>query len=691
MISVIIPTYNRVKFLTIALKSILEQSLPAEKYEILVIDNNSTDTTKKVVSNITHKSENRLRYIFEPNPGLVNARHRGAEEARGEILVFADDDIIASPEWLAAINEAFEDPNAALVGGKVLPEYEAEPPEWLDAFWVRNELGSWMMYLSLIDLGEQVREVPANYVFGCNFSIRKNVLYQGGGFHPDSFPSNLIRYRGDGEYGLALEIMRRGYKTIYHPKASVKHQVTKQRMTANYFCCRSFYEGISNSYTEIRQRGEISSVTQDSNRIRYTEEFAQTLLKGILQFHSNSSSDVQQLIKLCYEQGRLYHHDQASSDPELLKYVFKKDYYTSLTIYSENYKKIPSKLASNSKPRNLLYLNKTTEEVLLQQAMLLCEDAKLLLKKSQFLEALAKLDEAMYHYPQIKGLQTMRATCLLRLGRNAEAEIAERADGFAVKQGSKTTSVQEKRKTLKELHEVYNQDFYEEQKNDSLRAAKVIVPLLLQHFEPVNSVVDIGCGVGTWLSVLFQHNVKEIKGFDTNDLPPESYFIDKKRIETNCDFSFKKFQINWKADLALCLEVGEHLPELAADLLVRNLVNIAPVIIFSAAFPGQTGVNHINEQPLWYWREKFNCCGYAEIDFLKPLIWSNPKVSWWYRQNITSFVSLEYLEKNPKVKQLSSRYPELPDPHRLTVVSEWILKKQFNLTTAAMNKPDLIK
>lgn len=426
MISVIIPTYNRADLLAVALESILQQSLSANNYEIIVVDNNSTDNTQKVVSEINQKNGNRIISVFEENPGLVNGRHRGAKEAKGDILVFGDDDIIVSPGWLTAINQAFNDPKVALVGGKVIPDYEIEPPEWINEFWSKTELGSWIFYLSLIDLGDEVGEIPANYVFGCNFSIRKSVLYECGGFHPDSFPPQLIKYRGDGEYGLALEIMKRGYKTIYHPQARVKHQVTKERMTANYFCRRSFYEGISNSYTEIRQRGGVSGDKQDSDRIRYTQEFAEALLKGVLQFQSNSLLEIKRMVNWCYEQGKLYHHDCASADNNLLTYVLKKDYYAFNVLTKEN-KMSSSKLVSQQ-PIYLMYLNKNAPAILAEQAQLLLKDAQKLFGECRYQEALVKIDKAMYMEPRILGLQYMRGVCLLNVGRVAEAEIAIRAE-----------------------------------------------------------------------------------------------------------------------------------------------------------------------------------------------------------------------------------------------------------------------
>lgn len=227
-----------------------------------------------------------------------------------------------------------------------------------------------------------------------------------------------------------------------------------------------------------------------------------------------------------------------------------------------------------------------------------------------------------------------------------------------------------------QIQNMYNTEFYKAHRDDSLRSAEVVVPLILNVF-PADSLVDIGCGVGTWLSVFHACGVNGIRGFDVNDLPPHNYFVDKICIETGCDFSSRDFLLNIKSDLCICLEVGEHLPDEAAGTLVENLVKVSPVIIFSAAFPGQSGLNHINEQPPWYWRDKFHAHGYTEIDFLRPFIWSDARVCWWYRQNITSFVHLDYLKENTTALELAGRYRQESDINRLTPVSEWILKMQF--------------
>ena len=225
-----------------------------------------------------------------------------------------------------------------------------------------------------------------------------------------------------------------------------------------------------------------------------------------------------------------------------------------------------------------------------------------------------------------------------------------------------------------ESSRIYDEHFYDEQKDTSHRSAKIVVPIIVKVFNP-ESVIDIGCGVGSWLRQFQENGVSDVCGYDINGLSAENYFVDKKLIQTNVDITSNNFKVNSKYDLLICLEVAEHLPAEVADDFVKNLAGISQVIIFSGAFPGQTGVNHINEQPPWYWREKFNKLGYVEIDFIRPRILDNDDVSWWYRQNITCYVKPETLIDNPHLAALARAHGQNSGVHKLTIVNEWVLRR----------------
>jgi hypothetical protein len=158
-----------------------------------------------------------------------------------------------------------------------------------------------------------------------------------------------------------------------------------------------------------------------------------------------------------------------------------------------------------------------------------------------------------------------------------------------------------------------------------------VVPIIMDKVKPT-SVLDVGCGIGTWLSVFEEHGIKEYLGIDGEHVRKEMLKIPVTHFTTQN--LTKPSSLNKIFDLALCLEVAEHLPESAADTLVEFLVRHAESILFSAAIPGQGGQNHLNEQWTAYWEIKFNKHGFYFHDSIRPLIWNNEKVQWWYKQNI---------------------------------------------------------
>jgi len=330
-ISVIIPTRNRSKYLIDAVKSVLDQSLDQSAYEILIVDNGSEDDTRATAERLEKRNPRRLRYIYENKPGLHHGRHRGIWEAGAEILVFIDDDIIAAPRWLEMITDTFGSNDVALVGGKVLPRWEGEVPQWLNSFKKENEFGWTIGYLSLLDFGNTPREIPGKFVFGCNFSIRKSVLVECGGFHPDGMPEELIQYRGDGETALSKSVQAHGYKIIYQPRALIYHRIPPERLTVDYFCRRAFNQGISKSFTEIRHEYGLNlmpafaSVSQRSPATRAKELFSRFFSRK--RPFRNPYRAIRQQIAKSHEAGKSYHKSQVADDPKILEYVLQKTYF----------------------------------------------------------------------------------------------------------------------------------------------------------------------------------------------------------------------------------------------------------------------------------------------------------------------------------------------------------------------------
>ncbi|MFY0628962.1 MAG: methyltransferase domain-containing protein [Flavobacteriaceae bacterium] len=182
----------------------------------------------------------------------------------------------------------------------------------------------------------------------------------------------------------------------------------------------------------------------------------------------------------------------------------------------------------------------------------------------------------------------------------------------------------------------------------NLESPNLIVPEVLKFITP-KSVVDIGCGLGNFLHVFKQNGVEEILGVNGPWVEKELLFkyIDQEEfLEWDLE---KEIVLDKKYDLAVNLEVAEHLNEKAADTIVKTLVNAGEVVLFSAAIPLQGGQNHINEQPLTYWEEKFSKHGYVVHDIIRSVIWDNDKIPFWYRQNMVFIAPKEYTFKNNPV------------------------------------------
>ena len=134
-LSIIIPTFNRCATLARTLESLIEVNKEEGNFEVLIVDNGSSDGTSAMVEGFrSNLSRQQWRFLSEPMPGLLSARHRGALESAGDICIFIDDDVRLDPEWLNAFQDAFKDPSVVLVGGPSRPLFEVKPAPWLKAF-----------------------------------------------------------------------------------------------------------------------------------------------------------------------------------------------------------------------------------------------------------------------------------------------------------------------------------------------------------------------------------------------------------------------------------------------------------------------------------------------------------------------------------------------------------------------------
>jgi glucosyl-dolichyl phosphate glucuronosyltransferase len=228
-VTVILCTYNRCQSLATALESVAASRVPESvSWEVLVIDNNSKDETRKVVKNIGQRYPGRFRYSFEPQQGKSNALNTGIREARGEILAFMDDDVVVDAKWLQSLTALLLNADFAGAGGRVLPERNFAPPAWLS---LKGRYA--LAPLAIFDLGPQPSELT-EAPFGTNMAFRKEVFQKLGRFRTDLGPRPGSEARGEdtdfGDRALAA-----GQRLWYEPSAIVYHSLPAHRLKKEYF------------------------------------------------------------------------------------------------------------------------------------------------------------------------------------------------------------------------------------------------------------------------------------------------------------------------------------------------------------------------------------------------------------------------------------------------------------------------
>lgn len=216
----------------------------------------------------------------------------------------------------------------------------------------------------------------------------------------------------------------------------------------------------------------------------------------------------------------------------------------------------------------------------------------------------------------------------------------------------------------------YDRKFFDDHRGWARSSADVVAPLLIDLVAP-DSVVDVGCGVGTWLSSFRAAGVTDVLGLDGG-------YVDRSRVDIPME-QFRAVDLEEplppgrRFDLAMSLEVAEHLPAERGSGFVADLVALAPVVLFSAAVPHQGGTHHVNERWPDYWSSLFAVHGYEPADCLRPRLWDDDRVAWWYAQNILVFVSPERPELLRALRALPgwdiARPPRLVHPARYL---EWV-------------------
>jgi glycosyltransferase involved in cell wall biosynthesis len=243
VISVAVCTHNRARHLRLALESLAKQTLSRDCWEVLVIDNASTDQTRRVVEEFRGTLP-RVRYHFEPTVGVSSARNAGWRGARGEFVAYLDDDAIAEASWLERILGFLTsvEPTPGAVGGRVDPIWEGPRPVWLS--------DTTAAALSLVHWSNSpIALRPDQWIVAANVAFPRRVVEEAGGFRLDLGRRGRILLSNE-ENLLRLQIERLGYTCYYHPEIRVRHHVHASRLTRAWFLRRSRWQGISDARLE---------------------------------------------------------------------------------------------------------------------------------------------------------------------------------------------------------------------------------------------------------------------------------------------------------------------------------------------------------------------------------------------------------------------------------------------------------
>ena len=242
--TVLICTFNRAVDLGEALASVLAQDTGGRfNYEVIVVDNNSTDDTRNVVEALIAEGHVNLRYLFEGRQGRGHALRLGVSEARGTIYALADDDILVARHWLRTIVDTFgARPDISFVGGKVLPLWGAPPPRWLTPrHWSAIALSDYGNQELVVDSGHQICLLAA--------AFRTDAVKAVGGYG-EALGVSSDRIGGTEDVDLFARLFRNGYRGLYIPDLTIQHKVVSNRTTKAYH--RRWHVGHGRYYALMR-------------------------------------------------------------------------------------------------------------------------------------------------------------------------------------------------------------------------------------------------------------------------------------------------------------------------------------------------------------------------------------------------------------------------------------------------------
>ena len=251
-VTAVLITFNRAHLLGPAIDALLSQSGNSPQYELVVVDNNSTDDTRGVIEARMSRAGHRLRYVFEAQQGISFARNAGIANARADIIAFTDDDVRVTCGWVRAIKEALDThPYVDCVGGRILPVWEAPPPLWLTE-------RHWIGPLALQNYGDQPLVLDSNRpmsLAGANFAFRRQVFERIGGFPPEFTRAE--------DSAFLQRFWRSGYRALYTPQVTAYARVQAERLEKHY---HRRWHADTGSYTRLGEELNAANTSAGQHR-----------------------------------------------------------------------------------------------------------------------------------------------------------------------------------------------------------------------------------------------------------------------------------------------------------------------------------------------------------------------------------------------------------------------------------------
>jgi SAM-dependent methyltransferase len=237
---------------------------------------------------------------------------------------------------------------------------------------------------------------------------------------------------------------------------------------------------------------------------------------------------------------------------------------------------------------------------------------------------------------------------------------------------------------------VYSSQYYRRLNEGSIRSARAIVPLMIELVQP-KRVVDVGCGTGAWLAEFQRRGVNDVLGIDGPHISADQLEIDSRNFLA-ADLT-QPLRLSSQFDLALSLEVAEHLQPENAERFVDALTRLAPVVLFSAAIPFQGGQHHLNEQWPTYWAQLFDKRDFEALDSVRRLWWERTDIDWWYAQNLVLYVRRDHALRRLQICTVTERGVSIfvhPDNYLNKVWQNRVLRLAVDLATATASGSTIV-